>query len=1081
MIRQRLVGLAATLGLVALLVGLPWLLLQVEFGTLPTLTSWTDLAGLLLRRDDGSLALVAIKTIGWITWALLAGLILLEVGASLRGVRAPDLRGLALPQSAARQLVAAAAALFVALPANTVPAHAAPTPAPAVVAGVTVEKTDAATSATPAAEDAAGVRRHTVKRGESLWSIAEQHLGDGRRYDEIAALNTRLLDGRGDGFLKPGWTLNLPDDEQPTSASRTAASPDTSYTVRKGDTLSEIALDHYGDARAYPRIADASRHLTQPGGRRLSDPDVIDIGWTLTIPHTGAAPRTKEVAEPPAPSTVPDEPSAVPRETEPAADHPEAPPFEAPASAPTPASAPVTPTAPAQTPGEQTATSTVQPVEPTTEPAWLLSGLAGGSILAGSLWLALRQRRAAQFRARRPGRMIATPPPDLAPVEKTITSVGAATAPDVQFIDGALRRLAARQGRATLPMPTVAAVECTETYLRLYLAEPADLPTPWEQAPDRLRWQLPTTVDLPDVGPLDEALPAPYPQLITIGTDDHGHHWLYNLEEAGVVRVTGDPDYAHDFVRHTAAELAVHPWTRDVRVECVGLAPEAVALNPRRVRHHETADVAAAVVAHSVAMIDRAREANLDIASGRATLLDDPLWESRILILEGTRATDLTGQLGRLLNEHPRSTGASLLVLADGEGPFANGDGSAEQIHLTSTGRLELAGVGLNLIAAGLTPGEANGIASIFDQADQPDLAMPDHDEDADGWRAYTNQAGQLNLEHTLPRDDRTEDALSVLPADDSTYVEVAATTPADLATLAPQIPADVRQRVEDADPRLDDDLRIWFDPRCDLPRLMTLGPLTVRVAATGTPTAAATRRLFLTEMLAYLATRSHGATTEEVAEAMGIPTSRVRKDMGSLRAWLGINPRTGSSHIPDNRHTEAARTRGRGAYEVEDLLVDADLFRRLRVRGETRGPEGIKDLKRALSLVTGTPFSHMRDKGGAWLVDTGALNHVLQCAIVDVAHVVTTACLAEGDFPGAHAAAELAAKVAPAEETAQLDLIAVIAAQGHHQLAQQMLRERVSNRSDDEDEIPTEWPARTQEVVDNQAWVTRRGAKASA
>ncbi len=36
MIRQRLAGLAATLAIAALLIGLPALLLQVGFGTLPT-------------------------------------------------------------------------------------------------------------------------------------------------------------------------------------------------------------------------------------------------------------------------------------------------------------------------------------------------------------------------------------------------------------------------------------------------------------------------------------------------------------------------------------------------------------------------------------------------------------------------------------------------------------------------------------------------------------------------------------------------------------------------------------------------------------------------------------------------------------------------------------------------------------------------------------------------------------------------------------------------------------------------------------------------------------------------------------
>lgn len=69
----------------------------------------------------------------------------------------------------------------------------------------------------------------------------------------------------------------------------------TTYTVKKGDTLSAIALAKTGRAANYPRIFDASTAIRQPGGRHLSDPDEIDIGWTLKIPkldNTEASPET---------------------------------------------------------------------------------------------------------------------------------------------------------------------------------------------------------------------------------------------------------------------------------------------------------------------------------------------------------------------------------------------------------------------------------------------------------------------------------------------------------------------------------------------------------------------------------------------------------------------------------------------------------------------------------------------------------------------------------------------------------------------------------------------------------------------
>ena len=50
------------------------------------------------------------------------------------------------------------------------------------------------------------------------------------------------------------------------------------YVVKRGDTLSKIAKDHYGDANQYKKIFEANRKI-------LSDPDKIQPGQVLTIPE----------------------------------------------------------------------------------------------------------------------------------------------------------------------------------------------------------------------------------------------------------------------------------------------------------------------------------------------------------------------------------------------------------------------------------------------------------------------------------------------------------------------------------------------------------------------------------------------------------------------------------------------------------------------------------------------------------------------------------------------------------------------------------------------------------------------------
>ncbi|GAB3065525.1 LysM peptidoglycan-binding domain-containing protein [Stenotrophomonas tumulicola] len=49
------------------------------------------------------------------------------------------------------------------------------------------------------------------------------------------------------------------------------------YTVEKGDSLSRIAKQHYGDANAWQKIFDANKDV-------LKDPDKIQPGQVLKLP-----------------------------------------------------------------------------------------------------------------------------------------------------------------------------------------------------------------------------------------------------------------------------------------------------------------------------------------------------------------------------------------------------------------------------------------------------------------------------------------------------------------------------------------------------------------------------------------------------------------------------------------------------------------------------------------------------------------------------------------------------------------------------------------------------------------------------
>lgn len=71
---------------------------------------------------------------------------------------------------------------------------------------------------------------------------------------------------------------NVQSGSSSTAPSPSSAAPTTkTYVVQKGDSLSKIAKNEYGNANDWHKIFEANRDI-------IKDPDLIYPGQTLTIP-----------------------------------------------------------------------------------------------------------------------------------------------------------------------------------------------------------------------------------------------------------------------------------------------------------------------------------------------------------------------------------------------------------------------------------------------------------------------------------------------------------------------------------------------------------------------------------------------------------------------------------------------------------------------------------------------------------------------------------------------------------------------------------------------------------------------------
>ena len=643
-----LAGVGAIILLVALTVGVPIALITVVGLPLPhtvprlsALTSQLDITAILR----------ILSVIVWLAWIQLVCCVLVEIKAAVgHAAASPKVPLASATQSLAHRLVTAALLLFTAAAALTpaVLSHGPPRPAHSVSAQVTpAQVTPAqvtpAIPVTPAGLTAAQApqshhhapnsdKMYTVnppvgRFHESLWEIAHNHLGDGRRYREIFELNEDRVQPDGSkltiaSLIRPGWQLLMPKDAH-------------------GPGIEAIT----------PKLAGELGLAGHPSQRGVGTED------------------------------------------------PELPVGQAPSGSVRDHGIWASPATPAQQ-----------------APGWPYE-LSAASLLAAGVLAALGRKRREQLWRRAFGRRIAGPDPDAALAEKALRL--GADDPAVRMLDTGLRYLCRQLGAAGRTPPTVFAAHLGLQNLDLWVAPPdPNPPRPWQAADDGQVWRLPFAamagLDAADTSgaPGGPATMAPYPGLVSLGTNDSGRV-LIDLEVAhGLIAVRGPRQVVQAALSALAVELVTNRWSDHMQVTLIGFGDGLAEISPERVQVARTLDEILPDLEKRAAEVRGAMaSAGIDsVLTGRSLgpfpATDAAIWAPNYLIM-GVPPTQAQAERLLALARSRYRMGFGYVIAGDIRGATWSWD-------LSSEGRLRADALGFDLEAQLLPPEQYAAVVKLF-------------------------------------------------------------------------------------------------------------------------------------------------------------------------------------------------------------------------------------------------------------------------------------------------------------------------------------------------------------------------------
>ncbi len=604
----------------ALVVGVPVLLLRFVGNPLPSALPTIDEIELSFRSrqvDDWSIV-KALAMVVWFAWAHLMASFVVEVVAAIRGAGSRAVRGLGATQWLARKLVAQFTLTTTIFVQSTV-GIALPMP-PAFADVVPAEVIDDNDNDNDGELDAAAETGFvgelvTVGPDQSLWQLAEEHLGDGSSWQEIRSANVgrRMPDGTvlESGFMeiREGWTLAIPGSSENVSPGTqrdlsTGQVVIGAWQVQKGDhfwTMADQVLEaSWGrsptesEIRTYwVDIISANReHLISPGNNPNviyadqefeillpplpPDPMSVDDRTATTRPHDGL--KEIEQFRPAMP------PPPVHRNTDGEKSEAADPPIDE--STSPPATAPVAParsddgqtdgareeeTAPA-TPAADRGLADPTAIAPTIPPRFLQGlGVLGIGLGAAMFIQRLRGGRRAQAARRRPGTEFDPPSEAAVEFESRIRPIADHEA--VRWLTATNRYLTfalAQQDSGSLP--AVVSMRAGELGIEILLDEAVEPPEGFIYGDSGRAdsWKLDPDLEVRHIENAASGAVPYAPTLLPVGNTNAGE-LLVDFGQHGVIGIDGPEDAVVGCLRSIATSVPMASWSPDTTVVAIGV------------------------------------------------------------------------------------------------------------------------------------------------------------------------------------------------------------------------------------------------------------------------------------------------------------------------------------------------------------------------------------------------------------------------------------------------------------------------------------------------------------------------------